>query len=142
MNNKLLSSVVKRLVAEVLWGFKNQPYTTTRWAWVQLLSSFAFFFIALSLAIIALLFSIKGVTEVPIGFEYAGLVMAGMALLVGVIFIVLAFRMGWHWYSLGTQDPTATKSDIEKLRRQILLRPHLNIISRIESSYQRKKRRR
>ncbi|MFC1967618.1 hypothetical protein ACFLV2_03180 [Chloroflexota bacterium] len=116
MDKKPFWVVIKNFVVEVSWGYKTQTGTTTRWAWVQLLLSIAFFFIALSLAIIALAF---GVDTMPIGLYYAFLIMAGMAILLGLIFIVLALRMGYHWYSIGSQDPTATKSDIHKSTKTI-----------------------
>ena len=49
----------------------------------------------------------------------AGLILGGIAIIGGFVIAFFAIRMGYYWYSQGSQDPTATKSDIDKLQRTL-----------------------
>ena len=102
------------------WQIKNaekNQQSTTRWGLAQLLTSISLFFFGIIIASISILFY---------GMEHC-MIFAIIATIILILSFILACLAGYKalklasiWLSKESEDPTATKQDLEKLKKDLI----------------------
>lgn len=100
-------------------SFPNETHTTTRWAIFQTTITVSIFFISLCIAFLLSYLSIGGGEDMGVVAQW---ILFSFMMLMGVIGIgifVFAIYLAFHYLDKGTEDPTATKTDIRSLKARL-----------------------